>query len=66
MQFMCNLEETLVKVEAMLSPETTFSVGVVGWVAGENLIKAISSSKFKLKLKMSLAISQHISQKLKI
>ena len=46
----------------MLSLETTFSVGVGsgvgGWVAGENRIKAISSSKFKLKfkLKMSLAI----------
>ena len=36
---------------------------VGGWVAGENRIKAISSSKFKfkLKLKMSLAISTRYS-----
>ena len=26
-----------------------------GWVAGENRIKAISSSKFKLKLKLKMA-----------
>ena len=51
-----------VDIEVVLSLETTFSVGVggevLGWVAGENGIKAISSSKLnlKLKLKMSLAI----------
>ena len=50
--------EVAVEVEDEL--ETTFSVGVVGWVAGENGNKAISSSKLilklKLKMKMSLAI----------
>ena len=38
------------KLKLKLSLETTFSVG---WVAGENWIKAISFSK--LKLKMTLA-----------
>ena len=49
------LRGNLVEDEVVLSLKTTFSVGVGGWVAGENKIKAISSSKFKLKLKMSLA-----------
>ena len=48
--------EVEVGVEVEVDFETTFSVG--GWlggrVAGKNGIKAISSSKFKLK--MSLAI----------
>ena len=44
-----------VGVEVEVDFETTFSVRwVVGWVAGENRIKAISSSKLRLKLKMSL------------
>ena len=45
------LRGNLVEVEVVLSFKTTFSVGV----AGENGIKAISSSKLRLKLKMSLA-----------
>ena len=42
------------EVEVVLSLETTFLVGVVGWVggwvAGDNGSKAISSSNLKLKL----------------
>ena len=50
---------SLVEVDIEVEFETTFSVGLGWWVgglvAGENRIKAISSSKLKLKLKMSLA-----------
>ena len=62
------LRGILVEVEVVLSLKTTFSVWVVwwvvGWPAGENRIKAISSSKImlKLRLKMSLAKNDLLEQ----
>ena len=60
-----------VKVEVVLSLETTFSVGVGGWLAGENGTKAISTQdqmKLKLKFELSLAIKNfeaHFHRKLR-
>ena len=46
------------EVEVVLNPETTFSVWLGGWVAGEIGSKATSSSKFKLKLKLKMSLAK--------
>ena len=40
-----------------------FQLGLVGgWLAGENGIKAISSSKFKLKLELKMSMAKNTDQ----
>ena len=54
------LRGNLVEVEVVLTLKTTFSVGVGGWL--DYWTKAISSSKLRLKLKMSLATKDDYKQ----